>query len=215
MLHTRIVQAGVSMSAFPLVVSFYTRNTPYEWYAKNLIDSCKKFGLEYDIEGIETAGSWELNCAFKPLFLLQKLQEHKRSLLWVDADAVFVQKPMWIPSFTGDIAVRIYSQCPTNHPSKINSATVYLNATESGEQLVKLWAKEGLEQIKSRERKEEFWDQIALKDVLCLSGWKGVVGILPVAYCSIFEHPEDKKMCSSPVIEQYQASRLYKGWVES
>ena len=63
------------MISFPLVISFYTKNTPYEAEVQNLIDSCRRFDLPHQIEGVESFGSWEMNCAFKPYFILKQLKQ--------------------------------------------------------------------------------------------------------------------------------------------
>lgn len=60
---------------FPLVISFYTKNTPYQLDAHHLIASCEKFGIEHAVEGIDSYGSWELNCAYKPFFIAEKLRQ--------------------------------------------------------------------------------------------------------------------------------------------
>src|SRR5690348_12544495 len=96
------------MGAFPLVVSFYTKDTYYQWEVQNLIASCEKFKVEHYVEGIPSFGSWELNCAYKPFFIHQMLQKFKRPLFWLDADAVFVRKPEGLALFQEvDFSVRI------------------------------------------------------------------------------------------------------------
>ena len=51
----------------PTVVSYYTKNTPYEDEIKHLIASCEKFGIPYEIDGIPNLGSWEKNCCYQLL----------------------------------------------------------------------------------------------------------------------------------------------------
>lgn len=118
------------MQNFPVIVSFFTKNTPYQDEVKNLIASCEKFGLETSIDGVDSFGSWELNCSYKPFFLYQKLQELKRKVLWVDADAVFVRKPTPLDIFSADLSVRINPELPDQHPSKVMSGTVFANYTD-------------------------------------------------------------------------------------
>jgi|GEM_PF-574818 len=150
---------------FPLIISFYTKDTPYQLDAHHLMASCDLFGLEHHIEGIDSHGSWELNCAFKPFFIAQKLQQLKRPVLWVDADAVFARKPTPLKVFEKDFAVYVQAELPSNHPSKIRSGTIYVNATEKGMDVLKKWAQECQRLLINPERTEEFWDQIALRNV--------------------------------------------------
>ncbi len=200
------------MSSLPLVVSFYTLDTPYEEEVKYLQASCESFQIENQIEGIPSAGSWERNCAFKPIFILKKMEECQRPLLWVDADAVFIRPLENLSVFSADFAVRIYP-CPEDHPSKIVSATLFINNTEAARNLVYLWAKECLLMLEDKERVQEVWDQDALRRVLFTKAHKAQVVPLPVEYSKIVGHPGDEEECLDPVIIQNQASRRYKRWI--
>lgn len=199
------------MDRLPLVVSFYTLNTPYEEDARCLIASCEKFNVEHQVDGLPSAGSWEMNCAFKPLFLLKKMEELKRPLLWVDVDAVFLQPISHLKEFSLDIGVRLFD-CPDDHPSRIGSGTLFMNATEGGRKIVHLWAQKCLSMLQEKDRKEEVWDQDALRRVLFDENPQVNWGALPMSYLIIAGHPESEK-CKEPVILQYQASRMYKRWI--
>ena len=200
------------MHPFPLIISFYTIGTPYEEEVKFLRDSCETFGIEYKIEGIPSAGSWEMNCAFKPIFILKKLEELNCPVLWVDADAVFVKKPEILAVFSADLGVRMYD-CPDDHRSRIVSSTVFVNATDSAKRVVRLWAEECLSMLQEKGRSEEVWDQDALRKVLFTKDHGAVYQPLPLSYSKIVGHPADEKDCLNPVIIQNQASRRYKRWI--
>jgi hypothetical protein len=192
---------------FPLVISFYTKDTPYQLDAHHLTASCQKFGIEHHIEGINSYGSWELNCAFKPFFIAEKLMAFKRPVLWVDVDAVFVQKPKSLKVFEKDFAVYSQADLSYDHPSKVRSGTVFINHTERGFHFLKTWAQECQTLLVDPTRTEEFWDQIALRNVY-LSQKKNL-GRLPLSYIKILGHPVDVK-CPNPVIIHCQASRHAK-----
>lgn len=201
------------MANFPVIVSFFTKNTPYQDEVKNLIASCKKFGLETSIDGIDSFGSWELNCAFKPFFLYQKLQELKKKVLWVDADAVFVKQPPLLDVFSADFAVRINPELPDTNLSKVMSGTVFANYTEKSQELLRKWAQTCVKEMMRENRTEEFWDQAGLRDVLLSKEFK-TMGIdlrnLPLAWYKVAGHPGDEKAIADPIIEHYQASRRFK-----
>lgn len=192
------------MKTFPVVVSFYTKNTLYQLEVQNLIESCEKFNIEFSIEGVDSFGSWELNCAYKPFFILQKIKQLKKPILWIDADGIFVAEPSIIPEFDCDFATRVHADCDKNHPSKVISSTIFINHTEAAIQLLQQWAEECKKQLIDPSRSEEFWDQIALRDVL--EKTEANVKALPLSYAKIFDHPCDE----IPVIEHYQASRRFK-----
>lgn len=191
---------------FPLVISYYTKNTPYQLEAHHFSASCQKFGIEHHIEGIDSYGSWELNCAFKPFFISQKLQQFQRPVLWVDIDAMFVKKPTRLKVFEKDFAAYCETGLDPDHPSKVRSSTVYINYTQRAGALLKAWAEECQRLLVDPTRTEEFWDQIALRNVYLP---QKNLGNLPVSYIKILGHPVDAK-CPNPVIIHCQASRHAK-----
>lgn len=198
------------MQNFPVIVSFYTKNTPYEDEIKFLISSCQKFGLETSIDGIDSFGSWELNCAYKPFFLYQKLQELKKKILWVDADAIFVKKPEALDIFEADLAVRINPELSDRHLSKVMSGTVYANYTDKAQELLRRWAQACVKELMREDRTEEFWEQTALRDILVSKNFDADVRSLPLSYVKVAGHPTDEVQIRDPIIEHHQASRRFK-----
>ncbi len=190
---------------FPLVISFYTKHTLYQLDAHHLIESCEKFGIEHHVEGIESFGSWELNCAFKPFFIAEKLKAFQRPVLWVDVDAVFVKKPKSLKVFEKDFAVYSQRDLANDHPSKVRSGTLYVNYNDGGVGILKAWVEECQRLLVDPQRTEEFWDQIALRNVVLSQ----TVGLLPLSYIKILGHPVDAK-CVNPIILHLQASRRAK-----
>lgn len=196
--------------SFPIVISFYTKDTLYQLDVQNLIASCEKFGLISHIQPISSFGSWEVNCCYKPFFIHEKLRELKQPVLWVDSDAIFKKKPEKPPVFAKDFAVRINADLPIEHPSRVMSGTVYANYTPGADALLRLWAQRSQEEINRVGRKEEFWDQISLRDALYSEENKAEFDSLPHTYTRIVDHPGDLQSTEEPVIEHYQASRRYK-----
>jgi hypothetical protein len=195
---------------FPIVISFYTKETFYQIEVQNLIWSCEQFGITYQIESISSFGSWEINCAYKPFFIHRKLQELKQPVLWIDADGVFKKKPEQLSTFRKDFAVRINSHIPIDHPSHVMSGTVYANYTPGADALLRLWAEYSQKEMIRSNRKEEFWDQIALRDALYSKENPAIFESLPFSYTSIVDHAGDLEMIKEPIIEHHQASRRYK-----
>lgn len=68
-------------------VSFYTPK--YAEMARNLVESLKRFGAEYDVRPIKLDGKWQTAVRYKPTFMRDMLREHHRArgIVWVDADA--------------------------------------------------------------------------------------------------------------------------------
>lgn len=196
---------------FPVIISFYSLGTPYEKEVQNLIASCAKFNLSTSIEGMESCGSWELNCAYKPFFILKKLEELNRPILWVDADAVFVQEPVWQQAFEKDFAAYLDPTLPDEDDSKVLSGTLF--ARPSAKPLIREWIRQCHRELLDINRDKEFWDQIALRDVL-LKSPKNSFDSLPNSYVKIFDAPNFLGAKDS-VIVHYQASRRLKTAINS
>jgi hypothetical protein len=203
------------MKAFPLIVSYYTKDTLYQLEVQNLIASCERWGLDHSIEPIATLGSWERNCSFKPFFLLEKLKQFQQPIFWVDADAVFINKPKHLEVFNSDLAVRINGALENNHPSKVISGSVFINATQGGVEILKAWAQECIDSFSDPHRTEEVWDQIALRDVISRGSPHLKFGALPLEYMTIVDHPDDEREAGEVVIAHYQASRRFKKIINS
>ncbi|MBS0605204.1 MAG: hypothetical protein JSS60_09260 [Verrucomicrobia bacterium] len=198
------------MKDFPLVVSYYTKDTFYQLEVQNLIASCEKWGLEHHVEPIPSFGSWERNCSYKPFFLMEKIQQFRRPVFWVDADAVFVKRPEKLDVFEMDFAVRINAAWEDSHPSKVMSGSVFVNATQGGAKVLKLWGQECIDSFSNPERKEEVWDQLALRDVIRRGVQDAKIGALPLEYLTIVDNAGDGKEAREVVIGHYQASRRLK-----
>lgn len=127
------------MTDYPLIISFYTKNSLYEKWAEELKDSCKKFNLDYDIEGIDLSGSWFSNCCYKPTFILKKLQEHKRPILWIDSDAILLKKPTIFSFLKSDLALQ--SGFKKNFSEKwFFSGVIYSDFNEKTLDFFKRWS---------------------------------------------------------------------------
>jgi hypothetical protein len=189
----------------PLVISFYTKNTPYEEEIKKLLASLDRLGIESHIEGIESLGTWEKNCAYKPFFILQKMKEFQRPLLWVDADGVFLKKPDFHEWMECDISVRVNEFLPKHHESHVVANSVFVNDTEKARDLLEEWCLE-CEKRGAREA-----DQTSLRDLL--QRYEDLRFLpMPLKYSKIFDFDDLFISEEEVVIEHYQASRRHRHW---
>jgi hypothetical protein len=193
----------------PLVISFYTLGTPYEKEVKKLIDSCVQFDIESDIVGLTSQGSWEKNCAMKPLFMLQKMKEWDRPVLWVDADAAFLRAPNLQEFAEYDFSARVNEFLPKHHESRILSGTIYASNTPSAINVLEKWGELSKKVLHDTERKMEFWDQTALRDAIALNENLRFFP-MPLKFVKIFDFDDLFISEQEVVIEHYQASRRYK-----
>ena len=188
----------------PIVISYFTRNTPYEKDAAHLKASCERVGLETSIEGIDSFGKWHEHVCYKPTFIHQKLKELKRPLLWVDADGELVQKPTLFSTLDCDLALRRFDHFPTDHPCYLFASTIYLNYNPATLSLTQSWA-EGCHQALQETPDLEISDQVILQSLLAQSSIR--FQPLPPGYAALFE---EKLPPAQLFIVQHQASRLYK-----
>lgn len=180
--------------ALPLIVSFYTTGTPYEEEARHLIASCERLGLEHDIRGVPPQGSWVVNCAYKATFISERWFEHRRPILWVDADGVMRAPPALLASADADFAVH------KRDGGAFRSGTLYLGASPLAEELLGRWLRRCKEQ-------PLVWDQVSLD-----LEWEAMVRDrplrtlwLPASYCKV-----SGESAVEPVIEQSLASTRHR-----
>jgi hypothetical protein len=189
----------------PLIISFYTKDTLYEKEAKDLATSCEKLGLEYEISEVENLGSWQANCCQKSEFILKKLEEHNRSVIWTDVDSVIMQTPHIMLDCKADCALRVNDNVAVDDPSKILSGTMFFNNTASAKKLLMLWQKECEKRLL---KTGTVYDQDCLRKVVLHYPTIVEMKRLPVSYVKIVDNKEDGVDVEDAVVLHYQASRL-------
>jgi len=152
----------------PIVISYYTNNWEYPDRAATLAKDCEMFCLESDIVELVDQGSWIKNTRMKGEFVHQKLEEHKRPVLWVDGDSRILKSPIGISDAADFAAVRAKS------PSKKTwyAGTLYFNYTGPGREIARLWAKSTITGS----------DHMALENVWA-NCFTGIIHSLPDSYC--------------------------------
>lgn len=198
----------MSCAPSPLVISFYTVDTPYQREVENLISSCHRYGIEYHVEGLTSRGSWILNVAMKPEFICEKMLAFQRPVFWVDADAVFKKKPAWEQFGRYDLAVREMEAHPDDPYLKLAAGSLFFNYNPTMIRFVREWVE--LCQAKIREDIAHLFylDQSSLLQMVQRHREINI-GALPIAYCKVFDSPTDQIDPDEVVIEHYQASRRF------
>lgn len=195
------------MSDSPLVISFYTENTPYQLEVLALIHSCDALGIELEVEGVPCLGSWQRNCARKPQFIRDKLIEKKRPVFWVDADAVFRKTPDFSYFSQNDFSLREIAGSEKDKRLRYRAGSVFINYTPGGIIFADAWAAFCQCQIDSG-LDLTFIDQIAIYDLM-QKGIEAHFLDLPASYCKIFDLDADQMDPADVVIEHFQASRRF------
>ena len=182
----------------PLLISFYTKNTIYEKEIADLSASCQALEIESCIEAREDLGSWDKNCCQKPLFILECMEKYNRPLLWVDADAIVMQK-ITLNYDNTDLALYFNNRSR----NEARSATIYIAPTVFAKDFVLQWYEYCLKAL-SQGKPVPYADQSVLTDALKGSPLLRVAD-LPLEYASIFDR--DPVPMSKIMILHFQASR--------
>lgn len=181
------------------VFSYFTKGTPYENEAQKLIDSLNKFEIPRIIQPVESRGSWIQNVAMKPQLLLDILHDVDHDILYVDADAEFLQYPKMIDKLTSHIALH------KRKGTEVLSGTIFIKNENPALELISDWV--------SLQRQHPLtWDQKTLAMALKRKNSRLVFEQLPASYTKIFDKMEEVK---HPVIVHNQASRRYKRVVQT
>lgn len=186
----------------PIIVSYYTIDTPYEQVAhKHLIPSLEKFELKYDVEAVPHLGSWKQNTDYKATFIFRKLQEYKKPIIWLDADAQVMKYPELFQTLDCDMAVHYYAGW------QLASGTMYWNWSHFSQVTTQSW-------VTWVERyHHQHVEQLCLE--MLLKRGVEVQGInmtkLPEEYCYIDSIAVDKSL--EPVIYHHQSSREFKSQI--
>ena len=177
-----------------IIIAFYTKNTPYEAYAKEFETHLKSLNLpvDYYIEGLQSSGTWVRNCNLKPIFCLHAMQRFNKKLLYLDLDARITN--------VDDV---------TAYVSEYDSPKIgahFLNGVEvlSASLIIPPEAIHALEKwVDASFKQPDVWDQKLLPvEDLC---------DIPQRFCQIF----DKPGVESGSIIQHQISRKFKGLVNN
>jgi hypothetical protein len=183
------------------ICAFYSKNTRYEELSKKLIESLRRFNLNYDVAPIDDKGNWYANMQYKPTFLKSMLNKYPRhSIIYVDADAIICRYPKYFDKLDQEsnvnIAVHVldHTKFRRKHCApEMLSGTIFLKNTPETNQIVDEWITECAANPK-------LWDQRALATVLRHHKYH----LLPAEYCMIFDYMSS---IENPVVKHFQASR--------
>ena len=196
----------------PLVVSFYTKDNGYGAYAEQMMRSARLYGLELDVEAIDGTGSWAFDAHQKSKFMKRKLLEHKRPILWLDADSIVVQYPEFFDDLDYPIGLCYidWRALGKNRDEELDSAVVYLDYRMGTMDLLDLWIAEveRTETIDPTQKRMPF-EQKLLQDILEKHPPVDdqIIARIPMSHCQIFDLMAN---AGEPVIKQLQASRELK-----
>jgi len=176
-----------------IVVAYCTKGG-YEEHAQRLRLSLDKLNIRYEIKVIDSLGSWQKNCIYKPEFIKEMLIKYNQPVIYVDADAIFHKYPGI--DLDCDFAVHYF------RATQLASGTMFFKNSAPAIKLLNAW-------IEENRLHPDTLDQENLQRVIAKPCWRcGIkIDLLPASYCKIFDlSPE----VTDPVIEHFQASRTLR-----
>jgi hypothetical protein len=129
-----------------IVAAFYTKNTPYEAEAAELVKTLDRFGLKHDVRAYEHPGSWVKAGFLIPRCIADVRAAHPgEDVLYLDADARVMKDPTpYCDSLKGKADVGLYwlPDSP-HHPGKdgreLCTGTSWWAANPAAGTLLRMW----------------------------------------------------------------------------
>lgn len=202
------------MSNEIIYISYYTKNSPYEKVMNTyLLPSLKKFNLSYDIDTIKDFGTWQRNTSYKAQFVLQKLLQHKKTVVFIDCDATIEQYPSLFAQIPPEYDIAVHYQDWWKQWKNDNrgirfdllSGTIMFRYNIRVLNIVRQWVE--------RTKTSSAWEQKILQELTEHDRDLIKIYKLPVEYCTVIMHDKSipkyiKK--DDVVILHHQASRRLK-----
>ena len=127
----------------PILISYYTGDQYYERCSNNLKKSCDNLGIPIVIENIQSLGSYWKNTLQKPSFILKKMEEFKKDVIWIDVDTKINQYPECFKKWNSDIILATH----TGNLHGIKASPIGIKYNKASISFLKEWEKICLDRI--------------------------------------------------------------------
>ena len=189
----------------PLVIAYYTVNTPYEDEAEVLKLSLESMGYSYVVCGVDNLGTWQKNTQYKSLFIKYMLEKYEgQPLLYLDVDAVMIQAPVILDNLKADIGAVHFAG-----KNELLSGTIYLGNTKQCRRMVNKWIYLNEQHPVKLPNGKDAWDQRTL--ALAIKKIQALIYVeLPQEYTWIVELTQKHCPGLSPVIMHTRGAKRFK-----
>lgn len=121
----------------PILISYYTGDPYYGLCSDNLKKSCEHLKIPIVIENIQNLGSYWENTLQKPSFILKKIEEFKKDVIWIDVDTKINQYPECFKKWDSDIILASH----TGDLHGIKASPIGIKYNESSIKFLSEWKK--------------------------------------------------------------------------
>lgn len=181
-----------------IIVSGFTKDTPYEIEAKNLQATLEAHGLPFDITGIKAKDSWRDNCRAMNHVILDAFEKHPdKDIIWLDADARVRKYPALFDDYRYDIGLYFPMWPPNSGKIECRTGTIYFKNTQPVRDFFRDYVNE-LAAVESDFEPEKRFGELVKESGLNYDSY------FPGEYCMIFHgglKNVDQSMFSSEGIE--------------
>jgi hypothetical protein len=128
-----------------IYISYYTGNQYYRAASESLKKSCESLGLNIHMENVKDLGAYWKNTLYKPSYILDKILEFKKDVVWIDADTQLFSAPHDLREWKSDILFASH----TGELSGIKASPLGFKNNSRSIEFLKDWSGTCLNKIKS------------------------------------------------------------------
>jgi len=193
-----------------IVVSYYTRKTPYEEEVKKLVTSLMQRNLPFHIYSCNPMGSWRANLNFKSACIIKAMETYPDyDIVFIDADGIVRRNPTLFDKLSEEhkynMAATFHTYGPkSGSPDELLSGTLWLANNGLTRGLVKSWHRIAVEnplEIHQRCLKYAITEMEENNNPVKIYR-------MPWEYTCIFDYVRSRGV--KPVVEHFQASRRFR-----
>jgi hypothetical protein len=194
----------------PLVIGYFTENTPYAHEAEVLKLSLVEHGYEHDILPVANLGSWQKNTQYKAQVIKSFLKKYPgRPLLYLDVDAIMVKPPVVLDELPGTCHI---AACHYGTSTELLSGTVWFSGDPACLVLVDRWMALNKMYPEKLPNRMPAWDQRTLEMAIKETG--GIIfQELPQEYTYITELTSKVAPDINPVILHTRGAKRFKNQI--
>ena len=116
------------------IISFYSDvdgRTYYSDHARRLSENLKQHNIPYDIRHMQSKGSYRSNCLAKPRFILERMNEYRKPIVWLDVDSLVHREIAVFDEFHDKVDIGMaFPKIPSQEDPSIalpKASPIYLN----------------------------------------------------------------------------------------